>query len=76
LVLNPKEIPLVHEYYSPSVEEVEWASDMIALAVEAESEGKGVAVKNGKFIGPPMVKMAKNILEKEQLISQNIKLHE
>ena len=68
LVLNPKELPLVHKYYSPSCEEVEWASEMIRLSEEAKEEGKGVAVKDNKFIGPPMVKMAREILEKHNLI--------
>jgi citrate lyase subunit beta/citryl-CoA lyase len=67
LVLNPKEIPLVHQYYSPSEEEVAWATEMLALSEEAVLQGKGVAVKDDKFIGPPMVKMAKNILRKHQL---------
>jgi citrate lyase subunit beta/citryl-CoA lyase len=69
LVLNPKELPLVHQYYSPSQEEVQWAEEMLALAHEAEQNGAGVAVKNEKFIGPPMVKMAKGILNKQNLIS-------
>ncbi len=69
LVLNPKELPLVHKYYSPSEEQVKWAEEMIILAEEAEKEGKGVAVKNNKFIGPPMVKMAKDILAKTKLIN-------
>lgn len=68
LVLNPKELPLVHQYYSPSEEEVEWAGEMIRLSDEAKSEGKGVALKDNKFIGPPMVKMAQEILEKNRLI--------
>lgn len=68
LVLNPKELPLVHQYYSPTKEEVDWAKEMIRLSEEAVLEGKGVAVKDNKFIGPPMVKMAKNILTKHQLI--------
>lgn len=68
LVLNPKELPLVHTYFSPSQEEVEWAMDMVSLSEEAIREGKGVAVKDGKFIGPPMVKMAKNILAKRNQI--------
>jgi citrate lyase beta subunit len=68
LVLNPKELPLVHQYYSPTQEEVDWAKEMIRLSEEAVLEGKGVAVKDNKFIGPPMVKMAKNILTKHQLI--------
>ena len=58
LVLNPKEIPLVHQYYSPTEDEVRWATEMLKLSEEAVAQGKGVAVKDNKFIGPPMVKMA------------------
>ncbi len=68
LVLNPKELPLVHQYYSPTKEEVQWAMEMIKLSEEAQAEGKGVAVKDNKFIGPPMVKMAREILNKQKLI--------
>ena len=70
LVLNPKELPLVNRYFSPSEEEVAWASEMVQLAEEAVAEGKGVAVKEGKFVGPPMVKMAENILYKHNMIQQ------
>jgi citrate lyase subunit beta/citryl-CoA lyase len=67
LVLNPKELPLVHRYLSPSEEEVRNAEDMLRLSYEAEKEGKGVAVKGNKFIGPPMVLAAKEILRKHKL---------
>lgn len=70
LILNPKELPLCHRYFSPSPEEIEWAEEMLILAEEAQKEGKGVAVKDNKFIGPPMVKMAKNVLNKKELIVQ------
>lgn len=70
LVLNPKELPLVHQYYSPAPEEVIWATEMIQLAEEAKNIGKGVAVKGDKFIGPPMVKMAERILRKQRQINQ------
>lgn len=69
LVLNPKELPLVHKYFSPSEEELSWAEEMVLLAEEAIKEGKGVAVKDNKFIGPPMVKMARDILKKQELIN-------
>ncbi len=70
LVLNPIELPLVHKYYSPTEDEVKWAAEMIKLSDDAIKEGKGVAIKDGKFIGPPMVKMAKNILNKYKLIQK------
>ena len=68
LVLNPKELPIVHKYYSPSEQEVAWATEMVELAEEAVREGAGVAVKDNKFIGPPMLKMARNILAKHEMI--------
>jgi citrate lyase subunit beta/citryl-CoA lyase len=71
LVLHPKELPLVHQYYSPSIEEVEWATEMLKLSEEAVKMGKGVVVKENKFIGPPMVKMANRIIQKHVLINRN-----
>lgn len=70
LVLNPKELPLVHKYFSPSEEEVLWANEMLSLAEEAVQRGEGVAIKDNKFIGPPMVKMAKNINIKHNMIKR------
>ncbi|MDD2225269.1 MAG: CoA ester lyase [Candidatus Shapirobacteria bacterium] len=72
LILNPKELPLAHQYFSPSEDELSWAKEMLSLSEEAISLGKGVAVKDNKFIGPPMVKMAKNILKKQELIDRKL----
>lgn len=68
LVLNPKELPLVNKYFSPSAEDIAWAEEMVTLTAEAKAEGKGVAVKDNKFIGPPMLKMAEKILRRQELI--------
>lgn len=68
LSLNPIELPLIHQYYSPSNKEVENAKEMLYLADKAEKEGQGVALMNGKFIGPPFVLKAKRILEKSDKI--------
>ncbi len=74
LVLNPKELPLVHQYYSPSNEEVEGSKEMLRLSEEAKLEGKGVALMNGKFIGPPMVITARKTLKKHyQIIAKSNK---
>lgn len=72
LVLNPKELPLVNQYFSPSEEEIAWAEEMVQLTAEAKAEGKGVAVKDNKFIGPPMLKMAEKILGKQKVIANRL----
>ncbi len=70
LVLNPKELKLVHSYFSPSKREIENAEEMLKLYEEAKVDGKGVALMNGKFIGPPMVLAAKKVINRSKLIKQ------
>jgi len=73
LALNPKELPLIHRYYSPSETEIAWANEMIQLFEEAVKVGQGVAVKDGKFIGPPFLAKAKLILKKIEMINNTYK---
>ena len=68
LVLHPKELDLVHKYFTPTEQEYKDAIEMIRLSEEAKKEGKGVAIMNGKFIGPPMIKTAQKIIKKYKLI--------
>ncbi len=69
LVLHPKELPLVHQYHTPTEEEIANAKLMLELSEEAKKDGKGVAMMNGKFIGPPMVETAKKILIRNELLA-------
>ncbi|MDP8219938.1 MAG: CoA ester lyase [Candidatus Stygibacter frigidus] len=68
LVLHPKEIEIVHRYFTPSRAEVEEAEEIIRLTDIAKSEERGVALINDRFIGPPMLKRAKYILDRSKLI--------
>ena len=70
LILHPKEIELAHRYFSPSEKEVDDAREMLRLSEEASKENIGVAVVNGKFIGPPMVVAAKKLLKKHDAIAK------
>ena len=70
LVLNPIELPLIHQYFSPSKEEVADAKEILRLSDGAVKEGRGVAVINNKFIGPPMVLSAKKVLERDKIIQE------
>ena len=70
LVLHPKEIEIAHKYFSPTLKEIDAANEMITLYDESVSEGKGVALKDGKFIGPPMVATAEKVIAKAALIKR------
>lgn len=70
LVLNPVELDLVHKYYSPTEEQVKHSQDILKYDEEAKQDGKGVAIINGKFIGPPFVAKAKKILLKHELVNK------
>ncbi|MGJ0847509.1 HpcH/HpaI aldolase/citrate lyase family protein [Tissierella praeacuta] len=69
LVLHPKELDLVHKYYSPTEEEVLEAKKMVEAFEESEKKGVGVAIVDGKFIGPPLVKKARKILNRYNSIN-------
>lgn len=71
LVLHPKEIPVVHRYLSPSPEEVESAREMVRLYEEAERQNRGVAILDGRFIGPPMLRAARQTLDRHDLITRS-----
>ncbi|QTX31897.1 CoA ester lyase [Aminithiophilus ramosus] len=68
LALSPKELPLIHQYFSPSDEEIIKAKEMLELAKEAQSEDKGVTVLKGRFVGSPFVLASKKIIEKHEKI--------
>jgi citrate lyase subunit beta/citryl-CoA lyase len=76
LVLHPKEIELVHKYFSPTKEDILNAQEMLNLNELARKEDKGVAIMNGKFIGPPMVLAAKDLLKKAAIIQKKEMLNE
>jgi len=72
-ILHPKEIDIVHKYYSYSDEEYAEALEIIRLYEEAKTEGRGVAVMDGKFIAPPIVARADNVIRRTKLIQEFIK---
>ena len=70
LILHPKELELAHRYFSPSEEDIREARAILEMSEEAKQEAKGVAMINGKFIGPPMVSTARKTLKKQALIEK------
>lgn len=74
LVLNPKEIEIVHKHYTPSFEEVLYAKEIVENYEKAKKTGVGVAMVNGKFIGPPLAKKAYAVLNKYNALTSKNKI--
>ena len=73
-VLHPKQNELTNRYYSPSEVEIAEAYEILDLAMEANKLGKGVAIINGKFIGPPLVVKANKVINRAKLIESKKRL--
>lgn len=71
LVLHPKELPVVHEVFTPTDQEAAEAEEMLRLSKEAAASGKGVALMNNRFIGPPLVRQAEALLRRYKSCNQS-----
>lgn len=62
-VINPRQIPIVHDVFKPTQEEIEEAIKITGAIEEARKKGSGVISLNGKMIDKPIVEKAQRILE-------------
>ena len=76
LALHPKELPLINRQFTPTKQEVADAHELLRLDEVAQRAGKGVAVVDGKFIGPPIVIAARRVLRRHELITARSALRE
>lgn len=60
--IHPRQIPVVHQAFAPTVEEIEKAKKIVLAFEEAEKKGLGVVSLGSKMIDPPVVKRAQRIL--------------
>jgi len=70
LAMSPRQIDVIHECYTPSVEEVEYAKDVVNAADIAEKHGRGIVIVRDKFISPPTLKQARKLLHRFQEIME------
>lgn len=61
-IINPKQIDIVNQVYSPKTKEIEQSIKIIQVIKKAEKEGTGVISLNGKMIDKPIVERAQRIL--------------
>lgn len=63
--VHPSAIPILNETFSPSAEEIDRATRMVAAYEQSLAAGKGACVFEGKMIDVPMVTRARALLAKQ-----------
>lgn len=56
--IHPRQVPVIHEAFAPSAEEVEKARRIVLAFEDAQRKGLGVVALGSKMIDPPVVKRA------------------
>ncbi len=63
-VINPRQIPPLHEVFTPSEKDLQKAYAIMDAIEEAKRRGSGVIALNGKMIDKPVVERAKYMIER------------
>jgi citrate lyase subunit beta/citryl-CoA lyase len=61
-VVNPRQVKLVHQIFTPTVKEIDYARQVLAAYQEALARKSGVISLNGKMIDGPIVDRAERVL--------------
>jgi len=62
-IINPRQIEVVNEVFTPKPKEIEKARVIIAAIKEAEKKGSGVIAVNGKMVDRPVVIRAQRTID-------------
>lgn len=62
-VIHPNHVPIVHEIYTPSEKEINYAKDILAAYQEALQKKSGVIALNGRMIDRPIVTRAERVIQ-------------
>ncbi len=62
-IINPRQIEIINEVFTPSEKEIEKAKTIVAAIKEAAAKGSGVIAVNGKMVDKPVVTRAEHTIE-------------
>ncbi len=60
--IHPAQIPVVHEVFAPTEEEVEWARKVVTAYEQAQLAGRGALTVDGKMVDAASLRMAQATL--------------
>jgi citrate lyase subunit beta / citryl-CoA lyase len=64
LCIHPRQVEIVNEVYTPTVDEIDHAKRILEAAEQARAEGRGVFTLDGKMIDAPAIAAARRIIER------------
>lgn len=70
-VIHPAQVPVVQTAFTPPEERITWARKVWTAYREAQRQGRGVFVVDGRMIDPPLIRQAQNILERAGLLYED-----
>ncbi len=62
-VINPRQIAIINEIYTPSEKEIKKSRAVLEAIAEANRKGSGVIALNGKMIDKPVVERAQRVID-------------
>jgi len=60
--INPRQLPIIHQAFTPKDEELGHAKAVVQAADEAEAQGLGVVTLNGRMVDRPVLKRAQRLM--------------
>jgi citrate lyase subunit beta/citryl-CoA lyase len=74
MLTHPRHVETVNRVFSPSPEDIEFSQRLVDAYKEAEAQGKGSAVLDGRMIDIAMYKMGIDMISKADGIANKLKL--
>ena len=65
--LHPRQLAVIHEVFSPSGEEIEWATKVVAAHDAALERGNVTTVVDGRFIDEAVARRARSVLSRREI---------
>jgi malyl-CoA/(S)-citramalyl-CoA lyase len=69
--IHPKQVALANEVFTPSVEAVTEAREILAAMEEAKASGAGATVYKGRLVDIASIKQAEVIVKQSEMIAEN-----
>ncbi len=66
LAIHPDQVPVIHEAFTPTADQLGWAETVLAGQERATEEGTGAFTVDGQMIDPPLVERARTLVERAE----------